>query len=88
MYIWEADSERLADLATRFHLDTARANIFRARRTQSALLTFTGADAVGYFKTQFQHDAKQAMALAGVLMSAGVFLAIDNSQEFVNSENE
>jgi hypothetical protein len=86
MYIWQADPERLADLAKRFQSDTARANLFKACRVQSSLLCFTGADAIGYFQRQFGQDFRQAMTLGGALMSVGVFLALDEGQDFVNDD--
>lgn len=88
MYTWEENPEELATLAGKFHGDTSRANVFKARRTQSALLMFKGDDAVGYFCTEFKHDLRQAMALGGSLMSAGVFLAADGTQIFVNGDSE
>lgn len=86
MYTWEANPEEFAALAEKFHKDTSRANVFQAHRTQSALLTFTGNDAVGYFRSEFCQDQKQAMAFGRELMSAGVFLAVDGSQNFVNGD--
>lgn len=88
MYSWEQNPEELAVLAEKFHTDTSRANVFQARRTQSAVLAFTGDDAVGYFRAEFCQDLKQAMAFGGAIMSAGVFLAADGSQNFVNGDRE
>lgn len=88
MYNWEVNPEELAALAEKFHMDSSRANVFQAYRTQSALLMFAGHDAVGYFRSEFHQDLKQAMAFGRALMSAGVFLAMDGSQTFVNGDRE
>jgi hypothetical protein len=85
MYMWQANVERFAELVRRFHTDTARANIFKANRAQSQLLSFNGADAVAYFQRQFGYDLHQAMAFGAALMSAGVFLPIQGGNTFDNS---